>query len=189
MTSNTKMAVRAASDKNGIWQVIQIFDRWYWKPKTAPHPPSVDEMRNISYQALIGGSKGLVFYAYHWLFYGKDAKGKNIYSEKEFNKRWPDVVKVIKEIKSITPIILDNNKVTIKSTGSALIQYQAWRSNNKLYVLIANTEKAADTINLKIPAGWKLDDKPANGITALLKGGELNVNCSAFASGVLIFNK
>lgn len=188
VTDWTNSAGNVARNQKGVWQVVQMFDKKFQKPNLASHPPTLNEMRNISYQSLIGGAKGLMFYAYHWLYFGYDASGKKIYSEAAFNKRWPDVKRLINEVNGITPIILKNNKVPLISTGSKDVKYQAWSYNNNLYIVFANTEKKVSFINIKVPGGWALSGK-YTGVSVSLQGNDLKMNCAPLTSNVLVFTK
>ncbi|TSD66488.1 hypothetical protein FFF34_003530 [Inquilinus sp. KBS0705] len=186
VTDWTHSAKAAAGSKKGVWQVVQMFDKKFQKSNLASHPPTADEMRNIAFQSLIAGSKGLMFYAYHWLFYGPDKK----YSEAAFNKRWPDVVQVVREVKNISPIILQNQIVDIKRTGFAYTQYRAWKSGDNLYLMLANTEQKTAANIFTVPAGnWKLKSSVGIPGKLMVAGNNVRVNLAPLGSGVIILEK
>ena len=44
-----------------MWAVIQTFDWAYEKTSLKPLPPTLQEMRSMSWQGLVAGAKGLLF--------------------------------------------------------------------------------------------------------------------------------
>lgn len=188
-TIKTVSAANAETHKS-IWQVLQLHDKTLRDPQNPMRPPTLDEMRNMSYQALINGTKGLMYYAYHWLWAEDPGRQRN---EATFEKRWPDVQKLIHEIKPLTDVILNNDKVDLKVLSPSTAQHQAWQDDNKLYITVVNSadyEEAAD-LNLEIPAGWRLgpDSSQLKGIDATLKGGTLQIKLAPIASGTIILSR
>jgi len=186
-TRQTVAAANAAGQK-GTWQVLQLYDSSLSNPKVPSHPPTLDEMRNMSYQALINGAKGLLYFAYHWLWAQDQSRQRN---EAAFEKRWPDVQKLIGEIKPLTDVILKDNKVTLKVLSPSTAQYQAWQDDNKLYLVVVNaaTEDKSESLQLQIPAGWHLLDNKIPGIQMQLKNNILQLDLAPLASGAVIFSR
>jgi len=202
----TKETTRATGSTKGTWSVVQIFN-----PVYAGHNdknPTLDEMRNMSYQSLINGSKGLIYYAYHWLFFAQDKNGKRVYSQEAFNKRWPDVKKTVQEISGLTDVILHDDKINLQrvipSTAQSemqmidgklylslplIAQYQAWQYQNKLYVMTVNkSEDKPQTLQLQIPAGYHLANN-VSGIQSQIQDGILKLTLAPIASGTIILEK
>ena len=75
--------------------VVQIFD-WaavFWRrqrPDFQPRPPTLQEMRSMSWQALVAGAKGLLFYSLYDIIY------MDKYNPVE--ERWKDVIEFTDEI-------------------------------------------------------------------------------------------
>jgi hypothetical protein len=54
-------------DKKAVYANVQAF-AWQNKKKGESHPirvPTFDEVRNMTYQALLAGAKGIIYYTYH----------------------------------------------------------------------------------------------------------------------------
>jgi len=189
VTDWTKDTTTASRNTKGVWQVLQMYNPIYTGNKTRQdHQPTLTEMRNMTYQALINGSKGLLYYAYHWLFFDLDKNGKRIYSEAAFKKRWPDVQKLVQEIKPLTDVILKDDKVDLKVLSPSTVQYQAWQEGNKLYIMTANTEDKNSTLQLQVRAGYHLSNS-VSGIQAQLQDGVLKLNSAPLASGTIILER
>lgn len=189
----TQLTNQSARDVKGVWQALQIHNMGYFGSQHADRDPTLEEMQNMSYQALINGSKGLLYYAYHSLFYDFDANGNHVYSEDAFNKHWPDVQALAREIEPLTKVILKNQKVDLKGLSPSTAQHQAWQDGNKLYIAVVNSadyEKDAD-LSLEIPAGWRVShvSSQLKGIDATLQAGVLRVKLAPVASGVVVIER
>lgn len=207
VTNWTRATAQAAQGSKGIWSVVQIFN-----PLFARHDnkaPTLSEMRNMSYQSLINGAKGIIFYAYHWLFLAQDKNGKTVYSQEAFDKRWPDVSQTIHEISLYTDVILHDDKVDLNRfipsgaqsqtqlidgklylTMPLTVQYQAWQYQGKLYVMAVNTsENKSQSLQLQIPAGYHLSHNDVPGIQSLVDDDILKLTFAPIASGTIVLEK
>jgi hypothetical protein len=173
----------------GLWEVIQIHNLIHAK-YTQDRNPTLDEMRNMAYQTLTNGSKGLFLFAYHWLYFDLDKEGKRIYDQKAFDKRWADIQKLIQEIEPFTDVILEDQKVDLKVVAPSSVKYQAWQDQNKLYVMVVNTsEDKPKTLKLQIPAGWRLSDAKVPGVKSQFAGNALSLSFDPVASGIVVLER
>lgn len=187
-TNQTTSAANSIAAK-GVWQVLQLHDLSFVRnAKTTDRPPTLDEMRNMSYQAVINGSKGLMFYAYHWLWATDEKRQRD---EDAFQKRWPDIERLIQEIKPLTEVILKDQKVALQILSPSTAQYQAWQDNDTMYLMVVNagTNDKPESLQLQIPDGWRLTETKVPGIQAQLKGRSLHLELSPIASGTLTFQR
>jgi len=185
----TKYSSNFTRGAKGLWEVIQIHNLIYAK-YTQDRNPTLDEMRNMAYQTLTNGSKGLFLFAYHWLFFDFDKEGNRIYDQKAFNKRWADIQKLVQEIKPFTDVILEDQKVDLKAISPSSVPYQAWQYGGKLYVMTVNTsEDKSKSLKLQIPAGWRLSDTTVPGIKSQLSEGALSLDFDPVASGVIVLEQ
>ena len=186
MTQKTQSAGRGSK---GVWQVLQIFDNGTYDAAAGMRPPTLAEMRNMTYQALVNGAKGIVYYSYFDLWYADHERERNGVSAAAFNKRWPDIQALAAEIKPLTAVILQNNIVPLEKTASSPVQYRAWQDGGKLHLAVVSTEDAPTTLRLNLPPGWKLPTAPVPGITWQHTGNELTLNLTGQASGVVVLEK
>ena len=193
----TSWIVREKRGKT-VWQVLQMHDQGFANNSgIKSHTPTLDEMRNVSYQAIINGSQGIIFYAYHWLGYYNANPGSNYNdikiatSRKVFDKRWPDVKAVGREINAFSAIVLKDHKVDLKPAAASTAQHQAWQDGNRLYVVAANaaTIDKPERLQLRVPQGWKLSGDKIRGMTAQLKNDVLDIRMQPQASGVVVLVK
>jgi hypothetical protein len=129
-----------------FWQVPQVFD-WanYHKnePPEKQRAPTYDEMRAMTYLALAGGAKGLIYYSFFDL--QRDRLG--------FDARWKDVSRLGEEMRSLMPALLaaDAPPPEVKVGGGPA--WAAFRDGKRLWVLVTNPEKLPATMRLAVPAG------------------------------------
>lgn len=126
-----------------VWTVIQSFD-WSVYNKTAQRrPPTRDELRCMTYLALIGGAKGIVYYSY---FDMKRAEG--------FQERWAELKSVASEVKELSPALLqpepDLPSRVVVSPGSG-IQWAVRRDGATLVIMAANPTAQAITAKFTMP--------------------------------------
>ena len=130
----TQLTRKAAGPKRAIWMVPQAHNTSiYRKNGTKYAAPTFDEMRCMTYQCLVNGANGLVFYSFFDL--KRDPLG--------FESRWSDVKKLGEEIKSLVPVLLSTDeppKVQL-SAGAQHIHFSTKYHKSKLYILAVNTSR------------------------------------------------
>lgn len=184
----TRKTVEIAGKEKGIWQVIQLVDLTFAGRKEA-RAPTFQEMRNMTYQALIGGATGLSFYNYHWLWYDLDSNGKKIFSSTAFNNRWPEIVLLIQEINDITPVILDNNKSSfLIRQGGESVTFQAFIKDEKYYLLFSNLGDSPQKVVLDSGVSLRSFSLPSSvsGVSVNLIDKGIELNLEKFTSGYII---
>lgn len=183
-TVRNNASVQASHQSKGVWSVPQIMDWAIYEKDRAQRPPTLAEMRNQSYQALIAGAKGLVYYTYYDLFYTKWPRGTETYSIDSFNARWADVSKMSKEIDSLVPAILYgvDKQVTLSSSSDVTIKCIEY--NNELLLLVANPYYATKSIDIVLPTGWNLSKSRQGDIEGNVNNGVLRLQLPDVASGV-----
>lgn len=209
VTQWTSETVKATHGDKGVWMVLQLHNLKHHRATLPDQPPTLNEMRNMSYQSLINGAKGIIYYAYHWLFFTQDENGKRVYSQEAFNRRWPDVKRTIGEMSSYIDVILHDQKVSLgriiptttnlqvqmindqlSLTLPLTVQYQAWEYQDKLYIMVVNTsESKSQSLSLQIPDRWHLSDTKVQGIEAELSNNVLKLDLQPIASGTIILER
>lgn len=112
--------------------------------------PSAEEVRNMTYQALLAGVKGIIFYTY--------CDNENQLTTK------PDVWKEMKnlalEIKKLSPILLNGKRRIIKTNAADLIA-GTWSYQGRTYVLVINTSNSEmKPVSIQIPSTIVAEAKP-----------------------------
>lgn len=145
----TSSAVKAMHNAKPVWVVPQIFDPSVYNSKMTPREPSYEEKKNMFYQALINGAKGLIAYSYFDLLRvsgGKDAPLET------FNRRWEEISNIVGEMKQLIPILLEGEDIPNLQgkTSNGKVILKGIAHQNKLYILVANisTETVSLTIHL-----------------------------------------
>ena len=119
--------------------VIANLQTFRWKGKG--RWPTSKEVYNMTYQALLAGVKGIIFYTY-------DDNESSIMENPEL---WNSVKSLVPEIKQLTPILL-NGKFKKLETNDPELLAGKWTYQNKVYLVAINTSSSKTLpINLKIP--------------------------------------
>lgn len=144
----TGAAVTGAGSQKAVWQVVQIFNKVAFQSELQEEymDPSPAHIQNMLYQSIIGGAKGILFYSYHHLWYGKNSQGKVAFSEEVYSRRWKEVATIASQFRDIIPVILANDVInTPEVTTDNGVICKAWRYEGEEYLMIANTlDQAAD---------------------------------------------
>jgi hypothetical protein len=117
-----------------LWQVPQVFD-WaaYKKGEEAQNSraPTLDEMRAMAWQCIAGGANGLIFYSFFDLF--------KLPEKDPFEKRWPEVCAMAREISRYIPVLLSVDPVAgLSWIKPEQVEARAWSYNGETYILIVN---------------------------------------------------
>lgn len=182
----TREVLDSMYESKGTWMVLQLHDLgiYYKLPET--HAPSLDEMRNQAYQALINGTKGLMWYSYFDLWYVNSERKPN---EAYFLRRWKDVANMAKEIDKITPTILQDQKVLLNISAKSDVEAAAWKQGNKLAILFANPYYETKSIAFALPQGWKIKDAEQGQIKSTFLNGKVTFTLPSLGSGVFYLTK
>jgi len=121
-----------------IWAVIQIFGGQGWKGKGWDREPTYDEMRALSYLAIVHGAKGLFFYTI------QDSN----YDLRRNDTHLDDVRRLIQELKFISPIFLFKTVKVLEFSADPLYEYapdgsrpvhaRMFQDNSNLFLVAVN---------------------------------------------------
>jgi len=174
----------AARGTKGIWIVPQLMDWAVYRKDNKPHPPSLDEMRNQAYQAIINGATGLIWYSYYDMQYEKYPRDKSTLNMDLFHRRWTEASSMAQEINGIVPVILKNDKVPLVLPTNAEVQAAAWQNGNELLIMLANPYYEQKSITLELPKGWTIKDVDQREIKSTSAIGKVTFTLPSVGSGV-----
>ena len=138
----TSATVKTTEQKKGVWQVVQIFNKVAFQKELSDDylDPTAGQIQNMLFQSVIQGAKGILFYAYHPLWYGINSEGKADFSEEIYNRRWKEVAAVSRRFSDIIPVILANDVTTVSNiVADEGVIFKAWRYGAETYLMVANT--------------------------------------------------
>jgi len=204
-SAETRRTAKFMRGVKGVWTVPQIFDWAVYNEGTKQIVPTLDEMRNQSYQAIINGATGLVFYSYFDLWSMDNSRKAD---KATFDKRWPIVVAMAKEMNAITPIVLQGKRIDLNlpenpqttigelqdgnqqlfqmadSSFHPQIEVGAFQDGDQLLLLMANPAYEENSITLKLPKGWKIKDANQGEIKSTFANGKVTFTLPSVGSGV-----
>ncbi len=183
----TRRTLEAAHGARAAWIVPQIMDWAVYTPGREPKPPTLDEMRNQSYQALINGATGLIYYAYQDLFQEKYPRGP--LNQEAFDRRWPDIVAMTQELKPLLPAILHGKPVALKKPVTSKIEASAIEYQGEMLVLLANPYYEKQSVTLELPQGWQPTEAKQEQIGGVQNGTQITLTVNSIGSGVYRLRK
>ena len=133
--------------------VIQIFD-WYIHRKNMGykvHPPTLQEMRSMSWQGFVAGAKGLWFYSLY------EIQMMNISGDTPFETRWKDVIEFTDQIWKYKDMILSVEEVhNIEYKENINVSFRQWKYNESNYIVIVNLERNKEIFEMNLLNKYKV---------------------------------
>jgi hypothetical protein len=104
--------------------------------------PTAQEVRNMTYQAIINGVQGILYYTYY-------DGGFYMVNEPSL---WAGMELLPAEIDTLTPIMTSTAPVKV-STGNANTLCAYWTYNSQVYVVVISTDYSGpDTVSIQLPS-------------------------------------
>ena len=126
-----------------IWQVVQFFG-WNWHDPKQAHQrrPTEAELRNMTWQAIAGGARGLIYYAYGYLCTRDELAG-----EKSADI-WEEMKRVAREVKAHERVLLFAETADVPGLPEGVVG-RTFRENGETWTLLVNTtEKPVPSLGL-----------------------------------------
>lgn len=143
VTNYMQKTFEAVEGRRAMWMVPQCMN-WsaYRKGEKPVRGPTYEEMRNMTFQCLVGGATGLVYYSFFDL--KRDPAG--------FDKPWADICKVGEEVKGLSPHLLSAEEapiITLKEPNeSILFATRRWQGKKLLMAVNVSREEQKATFIL-----------------------------------------
>ena len=134
VTDWVEQAQAAVGGSRPVWAVIQFF-----KFGSKGHWPTYEELRTMSWMAIVEGAKGLFYWSY-------GAKGLSWVKDPEVKEqRWKDLVRVTNEIKSLEPALLSPSapEILASHSPSGTIRILPRRVGETRYLIAVNNTPRA----------------------------------------------
>ena len=137
---------RGATGVKPFSVVIQAMD-WNWfrmgPGMPTPHFPTFGELRNMTWQAIVGGARGIWYYGYNH-FREPDKL-------KDYDRNYNLLKRVSTEVRKFLPVILSVEepvKVTLPRQSKLLVR--SWRMGDETFVLVVNALGEGARAKLKL---------------------------------------
>ena len=123
-------SAEAAKYDTMLWGVLQCFGGYGgWT-----RPPTPQELRAMTYLALLAGVKGILYYTY----------GDQGWVVTDHPEQWEAAKALVPEIKHLAPALLDGH-FTLLSEGDNDIYAGQWEYQGKTYTVVVNTAEEERT--------------------------------------------
>ena len=130
-----------------FWYVLQAFgDAGNW------HVPTPEQLRNQTYQAIVAGARGLLFYAY--ISGEKTADGRHWWIEKS-PVLWEACGDLNAELQALEPVLLAPGGQRLSCPAAPDLKILARKQAGHLFVFAVNIGETAQTLQLELPGPWK----------------------------------
>jgi len=93
----TELTREAVDGARPIWMVPQVHNWGVYRGYEGARPPSLDEMRSMTWQCICEGAGGLIYYSWQDLHRDETTP---------FEDRWPDLKTVVEEVAEQIPVLL-----------------------------------------------------------------------------------
>ena len=116
-----------------MWQVPQAFDwaTFHQQPGPTDRMPTREEMKSMTWQAIVGGANGLIYYSYTYLMASPTTP---------FEKAWGDVRATAQEVRDCFDVLLGEGEPPKVVSTNAAVPIRTWRNGAKRYVLAVNPD-------------------------------------------------
>ena len=120
-----------------FWQVPQAFD-WggFVSPEQYPgrcRLPTSEEVRSMTWQSIAGGANGLVYWAYHYIYW--KLKGE------AYDDFYRAYCAVGEEVRKLIPVLLSVEPCAEVVKVPERLSCRIWRHQGRTYLLVCNTTR------------------------------------------------
>lgn len=138
-------AVKAATAHRQA--VVANCQAYAWAGKRAP---TAAELRNMTYQSVMLGVKGMVYYTCF------DEIG-HLFQNKEL---WRECVALASELKTLGPALLDGERQTLAVETDDDVRAACWTHERRKYVAVCNLSRQRQRVTVTLPDGSDGDVRP-----------------------------
>lgn len=157
----TKQLTTEFKGKKSVWIVPQAFGGGEWWSRE----PSVQEIRSMTYQAIVNGAKGIQFFIRH---------GLNSFPKSTV--MWNECGRMAQEIAEITPWLLSDEEPSKKVTsGSQNIDVKSSVHDGRLLVVAVNKS------NLPEKVFFTVQGLSGRSVKVIFENRKLNIEGSSFS--------
>jgi len=147
-----------------LWFVVQAFD-WRDDNRKIGRFPTYQEVRFMSWLAILHGAKGLFFFRF------PKPDGRTLFDEPD---HWRAVELVARELKSFQPVLERGAPASLPYVPSNELEAKSWRFGGKQFVLVINRSrtryfKLADEL---LKPEWRLFAEPGADVKDRLKAAD-----------------
>lgn len=143
----TRKTVRGVAGARPVWQVPQVFNwacyRTTEEEKRQCRPPTLDEIRSMTWQCIAEGANGIVYYS--WFDIRRDPSTP-------FETQWGFVKQVAQEVKEYIPALLSVEKYPLIAIVSAPdVSWRVQQLGETTYLFVVNAANEAREAVFQLP--------------------------------------
>ena len=146
--------------RKSVWIVPQAFGGGEWWDRE----PTIQEMRTMTYQAIVNGARGIQYFIRH---------GLNSFPKS--TSAWNECGRMAIEIAEITPWLMSDEKTLPVKTSSKKVLISSAVHDGQLLIIAVNKENSPQKINISISG------KPLNTARVLFENRSLSIYSGTFS--------
>ncbi len=140
--THTEATVRELPN-TAIWPVIQLHNLGNYK-HFGVRPPNLAEVRSMSWQAIVAGATGLLYYSRFDI--------ENDVSGIPYRTLLDNAKTVVTQVRELSPVILSTERPpSIRVADDDALRWTTRRYDNRDYLLMVNLSKEARTASFAAP--------------------------------------
>lgn len=128
VTDWTRRTCKACFGMRPVWQVPQAFEG----SQADARMPTAEEMRSMSWQCIVAGANGLIYYTYGTL--------NRPTNKTPFEKAWADICAAAEEVGRYIPVMLSVEEPPAVAGAPDTWGVRVWRKDGNVYLLVVNAQ-------------------------------------------------
>jgi len=146
-------AKEAAADRHPVWAVIQAVGlSWYsdelLDPEGAGRAPTPEEVRAMTYLALVHGANGLIYYGYDIPSFPGT---KSFKLPNDAPEIWSELAQINQQLSWLAPVILNGQRRVLTPAADGDIHLGAWNYQGGNYIIAVNTSNQGIVTEFTLP--------------------------------------
>jgi hypothetical protein len=144
----TRKTVDAMHGARPVWMVPQVFNWGAYREEKAEQyrQPTIEEVRNMTWQCIAEGANGLIFYSWFNLYLPQRNAGL------DFDTYWSEFKAVVQEVKDMTPALLSvETPSAITTEDAAWLNWTVKRVGMTTYVIAVNNVPESHEATFDLP--------------------------------------
>lgn len=131
----TSQLIKEFEGKKPVWIVPQAFGGGEWWERE----PTIQEIRNMTYQAVVNGARGIQYFIRH---------GPNLFPKSV--PVWNECGRIAMEVSEITPWLLSDENTIPVTSGSGNVIVSSSMHNGQLMIIAVNKLNSPRRIDIRI---------------------------------------
>ncbi len=161
----TEQGMAVVGPRRPLWWVVQAFGYGSWQI------PTGQQVRHQAYSAIVGGARGLLFYAYAS---GETNEAGDIWWIEDHPDLWEACGQLNEELHALMPVLLAaGGEASLRCDGADDIRYLKREVGDTLYIIAVNIGETEQRFDVAVPEALRNVKRWGDGREVKLTSGRL----------------